>query len=187
MRAFLCVPLEASVKRVIAQAAEALRSSTQMRASWVRAENYHLTVRFLGEIDPKSTVSLDRLIDEVAREHPPFQLTLNRVGVFPAFSNPRVLWVGGASSSSFVDLVQETNTGLETVGFEPERRRPTSHVTMARIKGQPDPTLERTVEGLNPLGPIEVAVDRIVLMESRLTPSGATYVPVFEKALGGTR
>lgn len=156
-----------------------------MRASWVRPQNYHVTLRFLGEIDPMLTVDLQALADEVAHTVLPFECTLDRVGTFPHGDRARVLWIGGDVPDGFVRLAELLNQGLGELGFGRVRRESVVHVTLARIKGQPDPTLAGVLEQANPVAPLAITVDRLVLMESKLTPHGAEYTPLFTCRLGG--
>jgi len=183
MRAFFCLTIPNDVKRAIGSTAGRLRARTQMRASWVEQANYHVTVRFLGEIEPAATVDLDGICRDVVRPFDPFEIRLDRAGAFPNAERPRVLWVGGETPPVFVELVRALNDRLTAIGFERERKRAVAHVTVARIKGRPDPGLDRVLADMDGLPPLSVQVDRITLMESRLTPDGAVYTPLFERRL----
>jgi len=185
MRAFFCIPIEDATCRQIAQTSQQLRSSLRMRASWVPAENYHWTVRFLGEIEPMLTLDLERAAKTMAAEVLPFTLQIDRLGAFPSIQRARVIWAGGRSLEAFVNLVRGLNAEIESLGFEPERRTPAAHVTLARIKGVPDPKLATVIDELNPLGPFEAQCKRLVLMESQLGPGGARYDPLFDVPLVG--
>jgi len=185
MRTFFCIPLAPGTREAIGSVAEQIRTATKMRASWVRPENYHVTVRFLGDIDPTLTVDLDEVARRVVSDRPPFEVRLDCLDAFPSIDRARVLWCGGVTPEAYVKLVCEVNRELCGIGFDPERKRPASHVTVARIKGTPDPALGGIVDRLNPLQAQTVRVDRIVLMESRLTPDGAVYAPLFEAPFGG--
>jgi len=61
------------------------------------------------------------------------------------------------------------------------------HVTLARIKDRPDPALPGLISELNPIAPMKMTIDRITLMESRLTRQGAEYFPLFTTRLGGSK
>jgi 2'-5' RNA ligase len=185
MRAFFCIPIEASVIAAIGTAAERLRADVSLRASWVRPENYHLTVRFLGEIDPMLTVDLDEVVKGIAQHRAAFPVTLDAIGAFPNAERARVLWVGGEAPRPYVELVESVNEALIPLGFERERKRPASHVTIARIKSRPDPRLGEALREMAPREPLEFLADRIVLMESVLTRSGAVYSSLCEARLGG--
>jgi len=184
MRTFFCIPMASAHRASIASIAERIRAATSTRASWVRPENYHVTVRFLGEIDPMLTVDLDRIAGQVVGRLEPFTMTLDRVGAFPSTDRARVLWVGGETPVAFIELVRSLEERLRSIGFEPDRRGPEAHVTVARVKGRPDRGLVRTIEDLELEEPLVAQADRIVLMESRLTSSGAVYSPLFETPIG---
>jgi len=185
MRTFLCIPTDRTTGERIDGVSRALRAATEMRASWVPPGNYHLTVRFLGEIDPMATVDLDSLCRRIVRAVPPFSVEFDRIGAFPSLDRARVLWVGGDAPGPYSDLVRSIDDGLEQLGFDAERLRPEVHVTLARVKGRPDSRLPEIVDRMNPLPRWRMPVDRIVLMESRLTRSGAVYAPLFAAPLGG--
>jgi len=157
-----------------------------MHASWVRKQNYHVTLRFLGDIDPGMLVNLDELCRVVCKNLKPFECIIDRVGAFPSSDHARVVWVGGEAPPAFHRLSQTLSDGLVDLGFPEARKEALMHVTLARIKDRPDPTLPGLISALNPIGPLKMPVDRVVLMESILTPHGAEYVPLFTTRLGGS-
>jgi len=179
MRAFFCIPLQPDIASSVDRIARGVREATDMRASWVRVENYHVTLRFLGEIDPLLTVDLERISRRVAGRLEPFTLTLDRLGCFPSAERARVLWIGGEASPVFHGLASSLHHELLKLDFPPERRPTGAHVTLARIKGKPGPELPRILDDSHPAFGLEVRADRIALMESVLTPAGAIYTPLF--------
>jgi len=184
MRTFFCIPLPDAAHEALHDVSEHLRRRTQMRAAWVRPSNYHITLRFLGEIDPMLTVDLRDLASTVTNTIPPFQCTLNRVGAFPQLERARVVWVGGNAPDGFREMSDVLNQGLIPLGFPRGRRETVAHVTLARIKDRPDPALPSVIEAMNPLSPVHFLADRLVLMQSELSPQGAVYTPLFACALG---
>ena len=187
MRAFFCIPLQPSIASSIDRIARGVRDATEMRASWVRTENYHVTLRFLGEIDPLLTIDLERISRRVAERLEPFTLTLDHLGCFPSADRARVLWIGGEASPVFCGLVSSLHHELLKLDFSPERRPTAAHVTLARIKGRPDPKLPRVLDDLRPSSGLAVRVDRTALMESVLTPAGAIYTPLFTTHFRGRK
>jgi len=185
MRAFFCIPIESGVRSAIDRIARGVRDAVDMRAGWVHAANYHVTLRFLGEIDPLLTVDLERIARRVAGALEPFILRLDRLGCFPSTERARVLWIGGESPPVFRGLAASLNHELGTLDFPPERKPAAAHVTLARIKGRPDPSLRRILHENGPGADLEVRADRIVLMESTLAPNGAVYAPLFTTRFGG--
>jgi RNA 2',3'-cyclic 3'-phosphodiesterase len=184
MRAFFCAPVPDALRESVHATAERLRSRTAMRASWVPSENYHATLRFLGDIEPGLTVDLDRIARSVCGRFGPFRCVLDRVGAFPGVHRARVIWMGGEAPPPFAQLLQALSLELVGLGFPQEKSEHLVHVTLARVKDRPDPALPGVFAELNPVMPVEMVVDRIVLMESHLTPRGAVYTPLFTTWLG---
>ena len=149
----------------------------------MREPSYHITVRFLGEIDAISTVELERIARGVCKHLPPFEVSLQQVGAFPSIARPRVLWIGDDASPVFRGLSTSLDVGLRSLGFPRERADPVAHVTLARIKGPPDPCLAGIVASCQPDLPFRVRVDRLTLMQSELTSGGAIYTPLFATKL----
>lgn len=187
MRAFFGIPIQNQLRGTILETAEHLRSQTRMRASWVPQQNYHITLRFLGDIDPELSVDLDDLCRAVCKELEPFECIMDRVGAFPSADRARVVWVGGEAPPSFRRLSQALSDGLVDLGFPEARKESWVHVTLARIKDRPDPALPGLISELNPIAPMKMTVDHIALMESTLTPQGAEYSPLFTTKLEGSK
>ena len=185
MRAFFCIPMPEQLREPIYEAAEHLRSQTKMRASWVSRQNYHMTLRFLGDIDPALSVDLEFLCRTLCRDIAPFECSLDRIDAFPNVDRARVIWVGGEAPPSFLRLSQALAAGLVDLGFPQSKCESLVHVTLARVKDRPDPALPGLISELNPLAQLKMLVDRIVLMESTLTRHGAVYSPLFSRELRG--
>jgi len=179
MRAFFCLPVDPSLADRLAGLSREARARISTRASWVPRENFHVTVRFLGEIDPMMTVDLESACAGVTRSIPPFHLSIDRTGAFPNAQRPRVLWAGGDAPEAFQALTNRLEGPLEELGFGRSRPEAIAHITLARLKGQPDPGIAATLAALSEIPSWTLAVDQLVLMESRLSPRGAQYTPLF--------
>ena len=185
MRAFFCIPIPGQHSLALQHIADRLCSATDMRASWVPQQNYHITLRFLGNIDPELVTDLEKLSRDLGERIAPFQCVLDRVGAFPTTENARILWVGGAMPQTFQMLTEGLALDLINLGFPQARRDSIVHVTLARIKHRPDSALANVIAELNPIKPIAPMIDQIVLMESALTGRGPVYTPLFETKLAG--
>jgi len=179
MRTFFCLPLDHDVRSVLARAAAQLRRETRMAASWVDPENYHVTLRFLGETNPHAIADLEQLASRVAASCLPFTLRLHSIGAFPSLDRARVLWVGGETPEEFQTLASTLERGVVELGFPAEPKPAVAHVTVARLKGAPDPRLANLVTAMGSLSTRDCDPYSIALMESELTPKGARYAPLF--------
>lgn len=185
MRTFLCLPVDAAISEHLAALSREARRRISTRASWVVPENFHVTVRFLGEIDPMLTVDLEAVCKTVARDVPRFDVRIDRVGAFPAAERPRVLWAGGPAPDAFGVLTKRLETALQALGFGRSRPETVAHITLARLKGRPEDGIAQTIAALSEIPDWTLPVDRLVLMESRLTPQGAVYAPLFTLSFRG--
>ncbi len=185
MRLFYCLELPAEVRGSLYRLVEPLRR-TEARVAWVRSENFHVTLKFLGEVEPTVVDDLKALGAELARKIAPFELCFDKIGAFPNWTRPRVLWVGALSPPEAVLRWQrDLETALQKLGY-PAEGRFTPHVTLGRIKDGPAAALTRLTESAQKIKPFAfyTLVSSLTLMESRLTPQGAIYTPVKTFALG---
>jgi RNA 2',3'-cyclic 3'-phosphodiesterase len=186
MRLFIGVGVDQRVRR------EAERVGTEMRArlggvraTWVRSENLHLTVRFIGQV-PDDRV--DTLLEAVARplDTGAFDMQFSGCGRFPAHGAPRVIWIGLLGGlPELAALHEEFNRRLEPLGYPPEARPFSVHLTIARIKDAPA-GIGRFVDSAlsaSDVEPLVQRVDRVTIFESRPSPKGPTYAAVREVPL----
>jgi len=182
VRLFFCLELSEEVKRALADVAKRCQKALG-EGKWVPEENYHLTVRFLGEVEEGKLPDLLNLGADVADKVFPFSLTLEVLGGFPSPKRARVLWVGPKEESpEFLRLVELTEESLQRLGFPPEEKEALPHVTLARFKIPRDLS---AVLGKGNLGIPRVEVESLTLMRSELRPEGARYTPVSRWPLGG--
>lgn len=182
MRTFYCIELEDEIKERLDRITQRLKRDTDLRASWVKQENLHVTLKFLGEVDPERVEEL-RLAAEVAREGiEPFTLELDLLGAFPNMERPRVIWVGSFSPPPGVyRLYERLEQELEPLGFPPEGKRYTPHITLGRVKEKSRARVGRLGERLETVEAFRFWAEAsgLTLMESRLSPQGAIYTPIF--------
>jgi len=179
VRVFIAVPLPVELKVKLCALQGAFRR-LPLEASWVRETGFHLTLKFLGEVDASHIGSIASCMLATAQRYDPFSLTLCGVGVFPHESNPRVLWVGIEDGTGLVTQLQQTlEAEFVQIGYPPDDRPFAPHLTLARLKrvtrrGELLAALKthhRIVLG-------QLDVNHIELIESQLHPSGAQYSTV---------
>lgn len=179
MRLFYCVELSPDVRATLDQIAQPLRK-IDARISWVRPENFHITLKFLGEVEPALVDTLKALGEGVAHNFQRFELTFDTVGAFPSVHRPRVLWIGSRQVPLTVFKLQEQlERELLTMSFEAERHF-SPHVTVGRVKDEHPMRLGGCAQIISQIKPFacRALITHLTLMESRLAPGGAIYNPV---------
>jgi 2'-5' RNA ligase len=187
LRLFLAVELDEPLRRlagrVAADLSRALGADGQTGVTWVRPENMHLTVRFLGET-PETRVPglLEALAPPLVT--PSFELRFAGVGTFPPRGPARVIWLGIASGHDRLTGVHhEIEDRLAALGTEREDRPFRAHLTLGRVRGRLGPRAGSIISG-TVAGDLPVSVVReVTLFESRLSPRGPVYTALCRTAL----
>ena len=151
-------------------------------ARWVPPENYHLTLRFIGEAPRHLAEEIDLALAALrARE---FALTLAGVGTFAKGGRPTALWVGVERNPALDHLRGKIETALQRVGLEPERRRFNPHVTLARLDNPAEVKLAAFVQAHNLFRSEPMPVGHFTLFSSQLGKEQSVYTAEVEYALG---
>jgi RNA 2',3'-cyclic 3'-phosphodiesterase len=141
-------------------------------ARWSRREQLHLTLRFIGEVDGRQAGEIDDALSAIAVSA--FTLEMKGVGSF-GDRKPRDLWAAVALSEALVHLNRRIESALQRIGLEPEARKFTAHVTLARLKHTPRGAVADFLadHALYTSGPF--AVTAFALYSSKLTSDGSIY------------
>ena len=144
-------------------------------ANWTLPGEFHLTLRFIGDLGPEAIEDLKDALDDV--NGPPFDLQLEGTGVFETRGVPRVLWAGIARNDSLFELQRAVERATVAAGLPHDRRKFHAHVTLARLPDAPHIT-ERVVEFLTANAQFRTdpwKVDAFRLYSSRLRDDGPQY------------
>lgn len=185
MRIFIALELPAEIKTALGKLQNELRA-THADVGWTKLENFHLTLKFLGEVEPQKIAAITKICEEVAATTPQFSLRLNDVGVFPNVKNPRVLWAGIEGDTNLVNLLHKNlDENLYTLGFAKETRPFNPHLTLGRIK-----TMKNVPQAIAKLllykfPALNFDVKEIVVMQSQLHSQGSIYKPLMKCELYG--
>jgi 2'-5' RNA ligase len=150
-------------------------------ARWVPAENYHVTLRFIGEAPRHLADEIDHAL--AALKAPSFALTLAGIGTFAKGGRSQSLWLGVARSEPLERLQSKIETALQRCGLEPERRRFQPHVTLARLDNAAEAKLAGFVQAHNLFRTDPVTVEHFTLFSSLLGKDQAIYTAEVEYAL----
>jgi RNA 2',3'-cyclic 3'-phosphodiesterase len=179
MRLFVAVELSDAAREMAARVVGDLKRALARRldARWVAPGNMHLTVRFIGYVkDERAAAVLAALAPPLAIA--PFDIEFGGCGRFPPRGAPRVIWIGVPRGvSALAALHEECNRRLSPIGYEPEDRAYSAHLTLARIKDS-RPADARQIDGACDgivTGALKQRVEALTVFESRLSASGANY------------
>jgi 2'-5' RNA ligase len=178
LRTFIAIPLSPQVVAKLADVQGALR-----RKCPEQAENIHLTMFFLGDILPERRAPVEAALSVVARNVRPFTFSVRGASAFPNLNRPRVIWVGLEEPTGQLALLHRAvNEAIANVGFQPEDRRFSPHLTLGRVRqrasredAQAVGEALRQVE-VGHLG--DVTVEELIFFRSVLKSSGAEYTPL---------
>jgi 2'-5' RNA ligase len=180
IRSFIAIELPDELKSELTRLEARLKSDNQPGVKWVNPDSIHLTLKFLGNIAADRTEEITRAMENAVQGISPFHLEVKELGVFPNLRRVQVAWVGiSGEVDKLSQLQKRIETALIPLGFAPETRAFTPHLTLARLRDQTPPDERQRFGQLiantkfDTAGTIEV--DAISLMRSQLTRKGAIY------------
>ena len=176
IRLFVAIPLPGPVRQRLESLCCGLKG-----AKWVRPENMHLTLRFIGEAPNDLIGDFDAAL--AAIRAPGFELTLDGVGSFGRGRNPHTVWAGVEKSEPLMRLQAKVESALVRAGCPAEGRKFSAHVTTARLKSAKprDVAAWAADRAAFQAGPF--SVDRFTLYSSHLASAGAIHTAEAEYPL----
>jgi 2'-5' RNA ligase len=176
LRTFIALELPPSVISLLEKVQEDLKSM-RLRAKWVRPENIHLTLKFLGNINPGDIDKIGRAMKDAVDNFVAIDLVVRGVGVFPGIKRPRVIWVGlGGQTQLLFAMQRMLEDNLTALDFEKEKRPFKGHLTLGRFRQTVEPdTIRQIMQKYANLSSEEFTASRIILFKSDLKPTGAVY------------
>jgi 2'-5' RNA ligase len=142
-------------------------------ARWIDPENYHLTLRFIGDVDGATARDFTNALGEIAV--PPFELQLNGLDSFGG-NKPRALFAGVKPSPGLDSLRRANDRAAREAGLPPEGRNFKPHVTLARLRGVRPDAVATYLERQGNVAVERFTVSRFVLYSSRNSVGGGPYV-----------
>ena len=178
IRLFVALDLPAELRSRMA-----LLSTGVLGARWVAPENLHLTLRFIGEVAEDRLDDITGALDRV--KGAPFPLTFDGAGHFESGRRVRALWIGVERSEALAVFQGRIETALVRCGLEPERRKFSAHVTLARFKNAKPGVVRDWLAANTLFQAMPFTVDQFVLYASYLGGGGPVYQAVERFSLGG--
>ena len=175
LRCFVAVELPEEVRSSVDRVVGPLRE-TGADVKWVPADNLHVTLKFLGDVEPETVEALNEELRKKLSHYRPFYIKIAHMGFFPAGRVPRVLWVGIEDCPALSDVQKEVERAAAGLGFLREDRPFSPHLTIGRVRSRKG--IERMMTLLMKERETvfaELQVRGISLMRSDLKPAGAEY------------
>ena len=185
IRSFIAIELPDAVISWLDTVQQDLRAQ-RLRARWVRPQNIHLTLKFLGNINPGDIDKIGSAMTDAAGDGVPLKLTTGGLGFFPGLKRPRVIWIGfNGDIQRLHGLQRDLENRLAAIGYPKEKRSYKAHLTLGRIRETVNSAVIRQiVQEHADLGGPEFTSNRITLYKSDLKPSGAVYSPLKQAVMG---
>lgn len=189
VRSFIAIDLPAEVRAELTALEDKLKARRHPYVKWVDPEIMHLTLKFLGNVAVDFVPQVVEAMSGVARQHAPFKLLVAGTGAFPNWQRPQVVWVGVGGE---LDRLSGLQKGLESVlsplGFPPEPRPFSAHLTLGRLRDRVTPDDRRRfaefAQKVEFTTTLSFEVNAIRLMKSQLTPAGPIYSELAAGRLG---
>lgn len=174
MRLFVAIEIPGEIRGALAAFLKELHAIAP-QAKWVRADNLHVTLKFLGEVGPSKLAAVKTALAAI-RSPQAVALDFRGLGFFPNEKRPRVFWAGMEASPNLAPLGADIDQALHKLAFPPEERPFTPHLTLARFNppGLPAPLLAAAQQNQSrSFG--SLTTREFHLIESKLKPTGAEY------------
>ncbi len=175
MRTFVAIPLPEECRSMLDQMQRNLRSYGA-EVGWVAIPSIHLTLKFLGEVDPEIIPKLAESLEAASASSHAFNLRLRGLGCFPDQRSPRVIWCGLEGDADALSALQDpVEKVCSQYGFPPENRAFKPHLTLGRVKGKRN--LQPLIDCIKIGSDLERSfrVDHYNIYKSTLNPKGAIY------------
>ena len=178
IRTFVCLQLPPFARdRLAATQQHLIESGAQV--SWVKPHNIHLTLKFLGLVPAERLQDVVEAVRQATVPAAPVSLELTKLGCFPNKRAPRVIWAGLKQlPEELGELHQRVERELVAAGFPPESRSFSPHFTLGRVRSGRNIRKLLAAMQAEQLEPLRFQVAEVVVMASRLHPSGALYTPI---------
>ncbi|ALU11732.1 hypothetical protein EYM_04205 [Ignicoccus islandicus DSM 13165] len=183
IRTFIAVDVEGILASKLEKLVESIKS-TGAPVKGVEAENFHVTLKFIGEIDEEMIDTIEEIMKHSVNGIEPHKVVLKGIGAFPNPFRPRVVWVGLEGAEKLTTISSRLTKSLREKGIKVDTKQFVPHITLARVKGYRNiDKLSEWIETMRDIEIGELEVKKIRLKKSILTPRGPIYETLREVEL----
>ena len=180
LRLFVAVAVPEDIKAPLGELQRELRERLgRSLISWTRPENFHLTLRFLGDVASNRVEELTHALAIAAAPHAPMKLSVTGLGCFPNTRRPRILWAGIRDEADVLTvLARRVVEATNSFSNQPAEERFTGHLTLARVRRihrEDSSTLDRFIQETSARSLGSWRAGNVELIRSELHPSGSRY------------
>jgi len=182
MRLFIAANIPEKIKEEFVLLNKGLKYKIP-KVSWITGRNFHITLKFLGEVQEGRIPKIISSVSDICKEIKPFTVKFSGLGAFPDLKYPHIIWAGVSEGKSELEnLAKKIEYSLEKIGFEKERRSFSAHLTIGRVRSPKvrDLSFENIQAAFSPF-----ELKNIDLMQSVLKPSGAEHTILETFIFGG--
>ena len=174
-RTFIAVPVSERLFN-LQEKLKATISEKKGKIRWLRKDQLHLTLKFLGDTTEDSINDVRRIMQNIADEFKPFNVSIQKTGCFPKIERPRVMWVGVSGELAKLDqLVERIQKKLNPLGFPKDEKKYYPHITIARAKYPQKKTPDISTFLDTSFDPIPFQIKKVQFISSELFPNGPVY------------
>ena len=189
IRSFIAIDLPKLLHEQLKQVSDHLNDQLKGKPiRWVPIQNIHLTLKFLGDVSENNIPMIMKIIEVEANNAKPFEISVGGFGVFPNLTRPRVIWVGVEAPDELINLQRRIDTETARLGYAPDQRKFSPHLTLGRVSRNANPKDIRAVSEVlrkYKVGFLGAArINAVHLFRSDLTSKGAVYNNMFTADLG---
>ena len=180
LRVFIALPLLPLVKSGLEKVVQHLASQFSGDVRWVGLDGIHLTLKFLGNIDPSRVEDISGAVQRASIGSSPFRLLLSGLGTFPNQNRPRIIWAGVQGDIDALGKLQtEIEAEMSGIGFPRENRPFAPHLTLGRVRDGTASSkrlgIGAAVSSSSTVSTESWLVESVRLVRSNLGPGGPTY------------
>jgi RNA 2',3'-cyclic 3'-phosphodiesterase len=184
MRTFVAIEVSSEISKAANELVERLARARET-VRWVRPENMHLTLKFLGEVEDVRSIEVCRAVQAAVEPFATFPFRCGGVGAFPSSSRPRTVWIGlDQGEHQMIALQEAVDEALYEIGFPRDSRRFHPHLTLGRVKRQCR-DLPKLLEQFGQFEAGGMLAREVAVFSSKLESSGPVYMKLGHADLRG--
>jgi len=173
IRSFIALNLDDDVKKRIYIISEKFKNLKGLKL--VEYENLHITLKFLGDIDPVQQHEIIKALENACKDINEITIKVNKMGAFPNLRNPRVVWLGIEPNPKINKLHENIENNLCNIGFEKDGKKFHPHITIGRNKtNHNNKLIKKKIVNTEDFEILSV-ITKVSFIKSTLTPKGPVY------------